>query len=432
MKTQVLVYWKQTSPINEADEISVQDFGNAGAFDAFDLNVINLQDGAMWKSHSRDYPHDGTELNSAKDIQSIRQMIAQSKQSKCLILLPPNIGFQYDYERNFSSGRNAYMHSAPLKDFISDFSESPIGVLFDYPVSVCFGVSTTTLAGLTLTADFSFRESETFSRKVILRSQASTATVVAGSDGLALSLLQITSNAELAALIDAVYPSTKVAPFPDWLQEINFQDEEKQKEGIRSLNTEIKQLNQERTDKELILENYQQIKSILCTKDIELENEVRAIVAQIVGVPNNFVDQKEEDFRFDCDNTTFLIEVKGCLGGLKRQHVSRAYDHVQIEMDAKEECGDANDVKGVLIFASQIHTRPEERDLFPSKQLTIAERNNIAVVSTETLLRCYEALREGRLSTKKFIETLESCSGQIRVDQFGLASGNPSSRLPLE
>lgn len=100
--------------------------------------------------------------------------------------------------------------------------------------------------------------------------------------------------------------------------------------------------------------------------------------------------------------------------------MSKTYDHVQIEMDAKDAAGDTSEVKGVLIFASQIEMKPDERDSFPEGQLTIASRNDIAVLSTEVLLRCYEAYLEGRLTSDGFKETLRTSSGFIGLEKFRL------------
>lgn len=105
---------------------------------------------------------------------------------------------------------------------------------------------------------------------------------------------------------------------------------------------------------------------------------------------------------------------------MKRQHVSKTYDHVQIKADAMEDEGVSCKLKGVLIFASQIEVRPEERDPFPDTQITIARKNDIAVLSTETLLRCYEAYIEKRLTSTSFKKTLRQTSGLIGIDAFGL------------
>lgn len=207
---------------------------------------------------------------------------------------------------------------------------------------------------------------------------------------------------------------------PDWLDEVEYHDEWAQRARIKEINEKMALLNEERKGIEEVLSDYQNIKSVLCTKDFDLENKARHLLAKIAEVDEDFQDNKEEDFRFSYDGTLFLIEIKGSNGGLKRQHVSKTYDHVQIKADAMEDEGDSCKLKGVLIFASQIEVRPEERDSFPTTQIAIARKNDIAVLSTETLLRCYEAYIEKRLTSTSFKETLRQTSGFIGIDAFGL------------
>ena len=179
-------------------------------------------------------------------------------------------------------------------------------------------------------------------------------------------------------------------------------------------------LDKEKKEIEGVLSNYQDIKSVLCSKDFELEKMTRHLLAKIVEVDEDFEDCKEEDFRFSYNDTLYLIEIKGSKGGLKRQHISKTYDHVQIKADAMEDEGSTSKLKGVLIFASQIELKPEERDPFPETQITIARKNDITVLSTETLLRCYEAYIEKRLTLTSFKETLSQTSGLVSLDLFGL------------
>lgn len=207
---------------------------------------------------------------------------------------------------------------------------------------------------------------------------------------------------------------------PVWLDEVSYHDEAAQRARIREINAEMDLLDKEKKEIEGVLSNYQDIKSVLCSKDFELENMTRHLLAKIVEVDEDFEDCKEEDFRFSYNDTLYLIEIKGSKGGLKRQHVSKTYDHVQIKADAMEDEGNTCKLKGVLIFASQIELKPEERDPFPDTQITIARKNDIAVLSTETLLRCYEAYIEKRLTSASFKETLRQTSGLVSLELFGL------------
>lgn len=116
MKTQLLVYRKQGCGFTETTDLTIREFSNASAFDAFELTVIDLQDENLWNS---DYDSDKLLKNHA-DISSIRQMMALSKKSKCIVLLPQNYIYSHEYGYNYSIGSSTYLKNSPLKNIISN------------------------------------------------------------------------------------------------------------------------------------------------------------------------------------------------------------------------------------------------------------------------------------------------------------------------
>lgn len=417
MKTQILVYKKPNCGFTETSDLTIREFGKALAFDAFDLTVIDLQDKYLWKS---DYTNDKI-LQDHAEISSIRQMMLQSNKAKCIIVLPQNYSFLYSYGYNLETHSEGYKKKKPLKDFIKDFAVSPIGELFSFSLRICFGKSITLVSNKELHSDFSFSMPITSPLKPLLTSNASTISTVLISETLAATTLEINTNEDLSAVIDAIFPAVvQSVLIPDWLDEVEYHDETAQRARIKEIDEEMALLDKEKKEIEGVLSNYQDIKSVLCSKDFELEKMTRHLLAKIVEVDEDFEDCKEEDFRFSYNDTLYLIEIKGSKGGLKRQHISKTYDHVQIKADAMEDEGSTSKLKGVLIFASQIELKPEERDPFPETQITIARKNDIAVLSTETLLRCYEAYIEKRLTSTSFKETLSQTSGLVSLDLFGL------------
>lgn len=417
MKTQILVYKKPNCGFTETSDLTIREFGKVLAFDAFDLTVIDLQDKYLWKS---DYTNDKI-LQDHADISSIRQMMLQSNKAKCIVVLPQNYSFLYSYGYNLETHSEGYKKKKPLKDFIKDFAVSPIGELFSFSLRICFGKSITLVSNKELHSDFSFSMPIASPLKPLLTSNASTISTVLISETLAATTLEINTNEDLSAVIDAIFPAVvQSVLIPDWLDEVEYHDETAQRARIKEIDEEMALLDKEKKEIEGVLSNYQDIKSVLCSKDFELEKMTRHLLAKIVEVDEDFEDCKEEDFRFSYNDTLYLIEIKGSKGGLKRQHISKTYDHVQIKADAMEDEGSISKLKGVLIFASQIELKPEERDPFPETQITIARKNDIAVLSTETLLRCYEAYIEKRLTTTSFKETLSQTSGLVSLDLFGL------------
>lgn len=397
--------------------MTIREFGKALAFGAFDLTVIDLQDKYLWKS---DYTNDKI-LQDHADISSIRQMMLQSNKAKCIVVLPQNYSFLYSYGYNLETHSEGYKKKKPLKVFIKDFAVSPIGELFSFSLRICFGKSITLVSNKELHSDFSFSMPIASPLKPLLTSNASTISTVLISETLAATTLEINTNEDLSAVIDAIFPAVvQSVLIPDWLDEVEYHDETAQRARIKEIDEEMALLDKEKKEIEGVLSNYQDIKSVLCSKDFELEKMTRHLLAKIVEVDEDFEDCKEEDFRFSYNDTLYLIEIKGSKGGLKRQHISKTYDHVQIKADAMEDEGSTSKLKGVLIFASQIELKPEERDPFPETQITIARKNDIAVLSTETLLRCYEAYIEKRLTSTSFKETLSQTSGLVSLDLFGL------------
>lgn len=421
MKTQLLVYRQWDCGFTETNDLTIREFGRASAFDAFELTVIDLQNGHLWKS---DCNNDKL-LDDHADISSIGQMLLQSNKCKCIVLLPQNCMYSYCYEYDSHAHPNRYKHKMPLKDFIKDFASSPIGELLPLPMHICFGKSKTRLFDRELHSDFSFSTPILPPVNPILKSEASTVSAVRLSETLAATTLHVNDNDDLLAVVDAIFPAEDSPNrIPEWLDEVVYHDEAAQRARLKEIDEQIVFLGEERKGIEEILSDYRGIKSVLCCKDFDLEKRVRHLLAEIVEIDEDFEDNKEEDFRFSYDNTLFLIEIKGSNGGLKRQHVSKTYDHVQIKADAMEEEGNSGKLKGVLIFASQIELKPDERDQFPETQIIIARKNDIAILSTETLLRCYEAYVEGRLTSDAFKETLLQTSGLVSLDAFGMDAAN--------
>lgn len=425
MKTQLLVYRQRDCGFTETNDLKIKEFSKASAFDAFELTVIDLQDEHLWKS---DYYNDN-QLKDHADISSIGQMMLQSNKCKCIVLLPQNCMYSYCYEYDSRAHTKMYKHNMPLKDFIKNLAHSFVGELFPLPLHICFGESKTRLFDRELHSDFSFSTPILPPVNSILESEASTVSAVLLSETLAATALHVNDNDDLLAVVDAIFPAEDSPNrIPEWLDEVVYHDEAAQRARLKEIDEQIVFLGEERKRIEEILSDYRGIKSVLCCKDFDLEKRVRHLLAEIVEVDEDFEDNKEEDFRFSYDNTLFLIEIKGSNGGLKRQHVSKTYDHVQIKADAMEEEGNSGKLKGVLIFASQIELKPHERDQFPETQITIARKNEIAVLSTETLLRCYEAYVEGRLTSDAFKETLLQTSGFVSLDAFGMDVADKSKR----
>lgn len=118
--------------------------------------------------------------------------------------------------------------------------------------------------------------------------------------------------------------------------------------------------------------------------------------AKILHVASDFEDVREEDFRYETADCVFIFEIKRSIKGLKREHVSKAEDHVQICADMLEEKESKQRVKGILVFSSQIDVLQRRR--------TPALRNRLASQGVTGLPSCplrpyFAAMRRASTAT---------------------------------
>lgn len=415
MKIQFIVY-DPNNTISELDtSITVSSFTSANAFDAFDLNIISFQNPNVWKNRPASY----SSVQSSKDINTLSEMCHAARNTRILILLPGNYLFNIDYGYELGSSTPTYQKSSQLKDVIKDFHDSPLKPIFPYPAPIVFGISQTKIEANNLSADFSFLDEGSSEHRILLSSNAGTITAMQTIDGIVATTLTPKTNSQLFSLVNALFPEEDIEEeYPGWLDDIHIFDEDELRERLALIQSEVERLKEEATAIENSLAKYKDTKSILSSKDFILEEKVTNLLKEILDQKEEFVDKKEEDYRYEDDSLILLFEVKGSVGGLKRSHVSKTYDHVQIAMDELEEAGDGRQVRGTLIFASQINTPPSKRDKFPEKQVSIASKNDVVIISVETFLKCYEAVIQKRLTKAAFIKTIQQKTGLLEIADF--------------
>lgn len=410
MSIQILCFNKDSCVLKNAPDITISSFAEPVAFDAFDLVVIDLQQSDLWRNRRASH----SSLNSSTDIISISQMIIESSSSKVLVLLPQNYTFNYNYTYGSARSGKSYQSSIPLKDIIDTLSGELLRPLLGIDLPLSFGLSTTQIAGRELSSDFHLQRAAACELSTLTTSVAGDSTSFQISERLYATTLLAKDNDALFELCDVMgLLPDKQEEFPEWLSDVSFLDEGDLRSRRVDITNEISKLERERSDIDKMLSAYEEKKSILCIKDSALEDRVRDMLAEVLHVPNDFEDTKEEDFRYETEDAIYLFEIKGSVGGLKRQHISRTNDHVQICLDKLEGSGQAKKVKGTLIFSSQISNPPIGKDPYPHNQLTLAEREEIGVMPAETFLRCYEASIQGMLSPDEFVSLIDSSSGLI-------------------
>lgn len=399
------------SSTDSLPEANYRKFSEMEALDAHDLTVIDLQDCRLWrnKDNSTEF------LNCQNDLNSIASAIEHSEHCKILIILPQNYCFRFKWAWK-GGERYDYENTLMLKDMSEHISESILRCLAPFPISLTYGKSKTIIDGNFYEADFSFNSEAMPLIRTQLRSTANTITGAQLSDRVFATTLRIPTVADLPPLISALdIFDHDVDELPEWLDQISYLDEDSLREELDGIEKSLHSLETRKSEIEEILSTNKQDKAILCIKEKVLEEKAISMLAALFEIPNDFIDAKEEDFRFTTDSYIFAFEIKGCIKGLQGRHITKTLHHSQIIEDNLQE-GDRRAVKGVLIVATEIDKPLSERETLPERQLGLARINNIGVMSTESLLRLYEAKREQRLDKDALVELLSSAAGEIDID----------------
>ena len=415
MSTQVLCLNPRDCPIKATDEIVVMPFDRAQAFDMFDLVVVNLQQKDLWRC-SRD---NRQSIDSMAHFDTLASMIGDSKSSEVLILLPQNYTFNYDYRGGGYNSRAGYYKHTPLKDMLEALRHALLLPLLHEDLPLAFGCSVTKCGSREFSSDFHLMKEASSGFEEFAESKAGGITCFSISERVTATTLFVEDSAALIDLCQGLkLLPTEQRSFPSWLEEVPLLDEENLRKRRQAILDEVARLENEKVEIDTRLSEYREKKAVLCTKDFDLEHRAREMLAKILKIDSDFEDVREEDFHYETDDCVYVFEIKGSVKGLKREQVSKTENHVQICADSLEEMCSNKRVKGILIFSSQIEIPPSQRDSYPQKQLEIAARYEVAVMSAETLLRYYEASERGNLGPNDFIEILDSSSGFVEPPSF--------------
>lgn len=415
MKTQVLVHWSERKYATKDDgsQLAVRVFGKADAFDAYDITVVDLQSPQIWRNKGKSTRG----IDIASDFSTIATMMHESMKCKFVMLLPQNAQFRYNYGYA-GGGKDDYTSGEPLKDVLPDLTRGILPLLMQIPISLSFGHSETEIDSRVFEADFSLNLAEMLvDCKPLHFSNAKTATTVVLDDRTWVSTLSVTGTEDLTCLIQSLVRDSEPERWPEWLGEITVFDELALREKRLQIAEQIHSLDEALEDLDAKLFAYADDKAILCQRGEPLASNARRMLAETLGIENNFADEHEEDYRIELEKSVLAIEIKGSTGALKRQHVSRAFDHAQIVQDELDSSDDGRVSKAVLVFSEEIETELSERHDYPQKQLEIASRTDVLIIPALSLLRLYEARKMGLLDLTEFIGVLENDCGLIEFEK---------------
>lgn len=399
MKIQFISYTRDNA--FESENVTCKTFSDALAFDNFDITVISLQNAEIWKNKG----HGTKTVNCVSDLVNLGQMISAKKKSLVLLLLPQDYLFRWD------RGTNSYYHSNNIRSILPDVTYIITSVFNLKDLILSPGAEITSLGSNEYHSAFSICPKDHTGQEHILKGNGNGITVYRTSDYTATTIQIDNGNSLQHFLEDIGFINRDTLLYPDWLDDIQFLDEADLKKRLAGYRAEIEKLEQQCTSIEDRLATYQEKKSILCSQDKALQDTVVSMLEEIFPREEKFIDEGEEDYRFETDNRAFLFEIKGSKKSLKREHISKTENHVQVYNDLNEDGQELKLPKGILIFSEEINKPPSEHIAYVETQIDLASKYGILIISAIDFLKLYESFCEEKLKPGTISEMLWNQTG---------------------
>lgn len=401
--------YERKKEYQEDSKYCISDFKEPKSFDDFEINILDLSFSELWENND----NSTGSINFIKDITHYKNIINNSNEAKIVVVLPQNNYFRYNYYSR------EYHYGDYLKNLTKLIEQIVLNNIYAYAFQLEFETTKTTLNKLESIADFHFPDIAFEKENIILTSDKSNKiTTVNIKERLYYTTLNIFESK--AILEEFLYKTNilndDIDAKPEWIDKINIFDDVEIKNNIHQIEEEItKKEKQKEEEIEKLLEN-EKIKSILYQTDKKLQNEVIEILNEILEYrDDNFIDEMEEDFRIKKDDVTFIIETKGLSRNIKGTDVNKTFNHVLMYEEKIEQCNSQENVKGIFIVATQREKEIEEREETPDRQIKIAERNNILIIRTETLLKLYEQFKRKEMNTEDIIKIFKEQKGELKI-----------------
>lgn len=308
---QILTYSGNEEKLR-GEGIRLNKIHDAEALDSFEINIISLQDDNMWVTRERTL---GT-IDTIGDLISLSKMIASSKQSKIIVILPQNNGFTY----NTWESDCRYWKRREFKDALGDFYYV-LGHLFQplERIDLIYENTTTLVGNKKVLASFHFDESV---KHVLTKSEKSNKPTTVEVGEKILSTLNISNCNEVQDFLSLIGLIKEKSKAPEWMEGINMFDDDNQLEIIQENNKAIETANENISNAMKVINQNKRYKSVLYTSGDELVEVIFEILEKMLGCDlSEFTDKKKEDFKFMINDKVFIGEIKGVTPNVKKANV---------------------------------------------------------------------------------------------------------------
>ena len=406
---QILTYTgKETEYQNT--KVKVNSLHDAESLDFFEINIIVLQDNDIWV-----YSGNSNEtIDKKADFSSLSKMIDNSCKAQNIILLPQNEVFKYYYIPSSRGYRNfGYQNQCELKNMIPKLN----GILKNLykpleRIDIVYENTKTLLGNQEIPAAFYFggMQSEELTKSV--KSEKGT-TIKEGN--LIISTLLLDDWKTIEAFLKTLGLIKQEQRRPEWMEENNMFDDDKQIEIIRDNQTKIQIAETNIEEARKVINKNNKYKSILYTNGEELVKVVLEILEEMLGCDfSDFKDVKREDFLTAVDEYTFIGEIKGVNHNVKSENVAQLERHYQSFLDDNPDA-DETKICALLIMDHQKNKPIQEREPVHEKQVALARKYGSLIIDTYTLLKLFEKYLSGEKSRAECIDILQNNTGLLRI-----------------
>ena len=394
--------------------IVFSEINNPRTFDAFDINIIDLQNGNIWANEQTSCDR----VDHTEDFVTLNDLIERSNKSKTVICFPKN----YIYHSHRSYDR--YYNKIPLKDMIPEMiaiismlipQNTPLGddLFFERSVTVCDEAR--------YESSFSFQFSPDCYTVLTRNNGAENPTTIKVSEKLILTTLGLMdSQYGLKPFLCAIgFDNDQGTEVPEWAKHIHFFDDQDQEGKIKESEEQIEKAKKTIEQAKNALAQNLFYKRILFETGNPLAESVFKMLEQMVQCDlSDFKDEKKEDFRIVLPDVTFIGEIKGINTNVKSSNVSQLDTHCAEYSDKLDEEGKTENIKGLLIINTERTKNVSEREAIPQKQLDSAVRNKSLIVKTEVFLRLFELFLLDKISTEKIVQLFKDKIGALEETDF--------------
>jgi hypothetical protein len=385
--------------------------------DDFDINIIDLNSSGIWycKSSKSDT------INDFNDFVHLSEMISDSKKTKVLIVYPEN----YYYYYHFDTYNLRYHYKDELKNKLHVLLKIESLITQLPPPSIFFEKTETTINDLKFLSDFRFDTTGELrcSTKSDVSEKSTTVKLQHPNKKIEITLTTLHNITKDEKSLQSFLKHIGLIEIkdaePEWIKSYDKFDDKKIKAQIDKNKRDISKLQQEITKGNEILEQNKKWKSILYENGENLVKVVFNVLEKLLDY--DFSDRKDnfkEDFLIKKEGVVFVGEIKGVSHNVKNSNISQAVTNRNICKENLESENIEENVKGLLVINHQRDKPLENREPIHNNQIEEAERNQILIIETSTLLDIFEKHQKNDISAAKYIEIFKNKVGVLKIDDF--------------